>query len=269
MIIAIAIDGSQIQVGCSQTGEYIQHSTCFTTPISQRIVVTKCIDAIVDLIGRSEVESIAVVCSGTINNQKGTIVDPREMDWRNLRISKPLQERFDCQIILEQNTLAAGLAEARLGVATSHRLVCYMQISARLTTALLLDKLPLPNQVLSDGGAQIIQAGSNESTFDQLSSTQAIKKAYGDNLGILDNHAWQLIAKDLSLGIHNIAAIVQPDCFVIGGELALYYKQCIKPLRKELQIQDSKSFVPIIVRAQFIDLSPLVGAMLIATGALE
>ena len=59
--------------------------------------------------------------------------------------------------------------------------------------------------------------------------------------------------------------IVNPDCVVIGGGVAVHYKRFHKPLLK--QIRGFKPLYPLppIKRAVFVETAPLVGAMLLAT----
>lgn len=270
MIIAIDIGGTKVRVGYSHLGNHLDDSIEFATPVSQRVAIKSIIDNIHRLVGTSPIDAIGIASPGSINKARGTIVAPRNLAWHNLRIVKPLQKFFDCPVVLEHDATAGGIAEARMGAGQGHSVVLYVTISTGIGNSIIVNGSPLPTPHNQEGGWQIISQEQGEDRFGQLSSGRAIQLRYGKIAAeIHDSSTWQIITHDLAVGIYNMITIVQPDCVVLAGGVAVHYKRFIKPLKRQLISFDPIYPIPPILQARYVETAPALGVMLLAAEQLS
>jgi len=270
MIIAIDIGGTKIRIGYSHLGTHLEDSLQFPTPVSQRVVVKSLIDNIHRLVGTSPIDAIGIASPGSINKDRGTIVAPRNLPWHNLRITKPLKDFFNCPVLLEHDATAGGIAEARIGAGRGHSVVLYVTISTGIGNSIIINGSPIPTKYSQEGGWQIISQGDGEDRFGQLSSGRAIQLRFGKIAAeIHDSNTWQIIASDLAVGLYNMITIVQPDCVVLAGGVAVHYKHFIKPLKKQLESFNPIYPIPPIKQARYVETAPALGVMLLAVEELS
>lgn len=271
MIIGIDIGGTKIRVGYSRLGDYIEDSIEFDTPTNQRRAAQMLIDTIHLLVGSTSIDGIGVASPGPINKARGTIINPHNLLWHNYRITLPLQNHFHCPVILEHDATAGGIAEARQGAGQGCPLVLYITISTGIGSSIIYNGNTLGQRHNSQGGDQII---GNESTkpltYHETCSGKSINLIYQHPASEIKNsHTWNLIAKDMAVGIYNMIAIIQPDCVVLGGGVLVHYKHFVKPLHRWLSSYNSTYPLPPIKRARYVETAPLLGVMLLATEALD
>lgn len=268
MIIAIDIGGTKVRVGYSHVGDRLEDSLEFATPANQRVVVKMLIDAVHRLIGTSTVDIIGIACPGSINKARGTVVSPRTIPWHNLRLTKPLKDFFGCEVVLEHDATAGGIAEARIGAGQKHSVVLYVTLSTGIGTSIIVNHLPLPTTHNSEGGWQLVEASTKEH-FSELCSGQAIELRYGKKPSeITDSASWQLIAAELAVGLGNLITIIQPDIVVLGGGVSVHFKRFIKPLLSELNKLSLVYPLPLIKQARYVETAPAIGVMLLAAEKL-
>ncbi len=70
-----------------------------------------------DLVG------IGVGCPGTLNLDKGVILDAPNLGWKNAQIRKVLAEEFECPVVIANDVDAGVYGEYRFGVAQDARCV--------------------------------------------------------------------------------------------------------------------------------------------------
>lgn len=271
MIIGLDIGGTKIRAAGSHLGRKIKRSTEVKTPTNQRQVLPVIEAMIRDIAGRAEIDALGIACPGPIDKSRGMVITPRNLNWRNLKLTSPLEKTFDCPVILEHDATCGAVAEARIGAATKARLVLYVTISTGIGTGLVLDKKPLPTRHNSEGGSQIIDYHSQHAhgqigSFEHVSSGEAIKGRYGKIAAQITSRAsWEVIAYDLAVGLHNLIAILSPDIVVLGGGVSLHHRKFLSPMQKYIASFDPLYPPSPIVPAHFIETAPLLGAMLLAS----
>ena len=267
MIVAVDIGGSKIRVGYSRIGDHIEDYIDFPTPKNQRVVIEAIIENIHKLIGISPVDAIGVCCPAPINKTRGTIGEPHNIPWRNLRITAPLQKHFGCKALLEHDATAAGIAEARIGAGKKYHTVLYVTVSTGIGNSIIINGNPIPGPNNAQGGDMIVSIGSKDiQSFSTAASGRAIESYYQKAPSMIkDPRHWKSIASELSVGIYNMISIVAPDCVVIGGGVAVHFKRFRKPLTKQMQNFDPIYPLPPIKKAAFVETAPLIGAMLLAS----
>ncbi|MDQ5943619.1 MAG: fructokinase [Patescibacteria group bacterium] len=266
MIVAVDIGGSKIRVGYSRIGDHIEDSIDFATPKNQRVVVESIIENIHKLVGISQVDAIGVCSPAPINKTRGTIGAPHNIPWKNLRIVSPLQKHFGCKVAFEHDATAAGIAEARVGAGRNYGVVLYITVSTGIGNSIIVHGKPLPGPNNPESGSMIVAYSPTEiKNFSHATSGRAIEYYYRKSPSMIkDPKHWKTIASELAIGIYNMICIVNPDCVVIGGGVAVHYKRFHKPLLKQLHGFKPLYPLPPIKKAVFVETAPLVGAMLLA-----
>ena len=266
MIIAVDIGGTKMRIGYSEIGDHLKDYIDIPTPINQRVVVSTISETIKKLVGSStEIDAIGIAAPGPINKDRGTIISPRTIPWRNLRIVQGLKKIYNCPVVLEHDATAGGIAEARIGAGKDHSVVLYITLSTGIGNSIIVDGSPLPSKHNPEGGWQLIGTDPSEDRFSLQANGKAIEQRFGKKPSeIHDHHTWQIIAQDLALGIYNMITIIQPDCVILGGGVSVNYKRFIKPLKRRLAELSPVYPLPKITKARYTDTAPAIGAILLA-----
>jgi glucokinase len=275
MIIGIDIGGSKIRIGLSYQGLELEDSITIATPQNQRKVIATLSHEIKKLVGGQQLDAIGISCPAPLDKARGMITQPHYLDWHNLRLVQPLRKAFDCQVVIEHDATAAGIYESRFGAGKDYHLVSYITISTGIGNALLLDGRPISNQHNPEAGSQIIdihalEPNTREGKFSLLASGKAIERDFGELASeITSRNQWQIIAHRLSYGIFNIIQISAPDCVVLGGGVAEYYKRFGSLLLRDMKNLGSVYPLPPIIKAKHANTAPLLGAIWLAGQAID
>jgi len=270
MIITVDIGGTKTRLGYSRIGTHLEDSLQFATPKNQRIVVATLKENIKLLIGSSEVDAIGISSPGPIDKKRGVILSPRNLSWKNLRIVKPMQDYFDCPVLLEHDATAGGIAEARLGAAMGRRVVLYVSISTGLGSSIIVDGLPLPTPYNQEGGRQIVGSNLLLDRFGLATAGKSIQQRYGKIAqDIHSPKIWKDIAHEFAVGIFNMITIIDPDCVVLSGGVSVHYRRFIKPLKKQLKELGPIYPLPKIVKARYPQTAPSLGVLILASESLK
>ncbi len=275
MIIGIDIGGTKISVGVSHDGESIADSISIATPQNQRKVVSLLEYDIRKLIGSESVDAIGICSPAPIDKQRGTILAPHNLPWRNLRIVLPLQKIFGCPVVLEHDATAGGIAEARFGAGKNYDLFCYVTISTGIGGVIMLNKSPLPTPNNAEFGAQIVESenigmGKLSGSYEYVASGSAIVRDFGVRAADIHNrNEWRLIARRFSYGLYNISQIVAPEAIILGGGVSVHYKRFARVLQKELASYQPLYPLPKILPAKHTETAPLLGVIYCAARRLD
>lgn len=270
MIIAIDIGGTKTRISYSRVGNHLEDTLEFATPKNQRTVIKTLKEKIRLLIGSSEVDAIGISSPGPIDKKRGVILSPRNLSWGNLKIVKPLEDHFNCLVVLEHDATAGGIAEARIGAAQKHRVVLYISLSTGIGSSIIFDGSPLPTGHNQEGGRQIIGSDILQDRFGLAIGGKAIQQRYGKIAqDIHDPHIWQIIAQEFAVGIFNMITIIDPDCIVLGGGVSVHYRRFIRPLKKQLLALGPIYPLPDIIKARYTQTAPSLGMILLASEKLK
>lgn len=270
MIIGIDIGGTKTRLASSSFGTKIERSQDIVTPQNQRKVVSSLIEIIRSLASGQHIDAIGIACPGPLDKARGMVLSPRNLKWHNLKLVAPLKEEFGAPVNLEHDATCGAVAEARIGAGKKHRLVLYVTISTGIGTGIALDGRPLPSVYNSEGGQQIIDPSYQHNhhrlgSYENLASGSAIVRRYGNIAAqIHDKSSWELIGYEISIGLHNLITIVAPDVVILGGGVSVHYHKFAKSLKSNLERWQPLYPTPPIVRADYVETAPLLGAMLLA-----
>ncbi|MSR68329.1 ROK family protein [Candidatus Saccharibacteria bacterium] len=266
MIVAIDVGGTKTRFGLAYSSGEIFTESVMPTPQDSSTALLEVSRELARLSEGMKIDAIGVACPGAIDKPSGMILDAHNVPWRGLNIVQHLGADFDCQVVLENDAAAGGIAEARLGAGCSARLVVFMTISTGVGMSIILDGKLLPTRHNSEGGAQVISLrAASGARLETLISGPAIEQKYGMRASeITDPKVWDEIAQSLSAGIFNIITIVQPDVIVLAGGVSRHYAKFITPLNAHLLQYNSIYPLPEIKQARFVETAPVVGMLLLA-----
>lgn len=193
-----------------------------------------------------EIEKVGVGVPGPLDLKIGKLLNPVNLKgWQNFNIKDYLGKNLNLPVSVNNDANVAGLAESLVGSAKECDSVFYITVSTGVGGALILDK-KIINGAHSQAGEiynmiinedEYSHAGTNKGGLEGQCSGVNIARiasnAYGQVLTAkeifdlyekCDEKAVQVIEKwvdNISIGIANIIAVVDPEVIVIGGAVLI------------------------------------------------
>ena len=200
------------------------------------------------LIGRvthgTPVIGIAAAVGGPLDWQTGVVSPLHQPAWRNVPLARIMHDRWHVPFRCDVDTNVAALGEYYLGEYTESRLL-YLTLSTGMGGGFIIDgkiyrgglggahpevghqAIPFrcahPERVQCDCGLSDCLEG--------LISGTAIRRIYGKPAENLEPAEWDEVARNLGMGLRNMAAIYAPDVIVIGGGVAQQGEKLLAPAR--------------------------------------
>lgn len=235
-----------------------------------------------------EFEKVGVGAPGPLDLKVGRILNPPNLKgWENFNIKDYLSEKLNIPVQVNNDANVAGLAEAVVGAAKDADSVFYITISTGVGGGLILDKkivngahsqaAEIYNMIINED--EYIQPGLNKSSLEgQCSGVNIARIAsseYNSDLSTkevfdLYNNNEEKIVKvidvwinNISTGIANIIAVVDPEVIVLGGAVPIN-NPCLIP--KVIEAVNKKVADPNMVDirvAKIGDNAGLIGAAML------
>ncbi len=264
--IGIDIGGTKIRLTHTKHPSTVGETVDLPTPASF-VIARHHIEEVIDrwMIKRP-IHAIGVAAPGPLDTKRGILIHPSHIPWRNAEILPWLHARYRCTTIVAHDATAAGVCEARLGVAKKHRYVLYVTISTGIGSALILDGNPIPGPHNPEGGRILLKTPIQR--FEKLASGTAIRQKYGRIAAqIQSRRIWREISEEIALGLYDLILATDPEIVVLGGGVSVHYKKFIKELQTALRRHQPFYTMPPIKQAKYTEHAPLIGAMLLAEDA--
>ena len=161
MIVAIDIGGTKIAGGLVNRQAKLVRSVIvpteaaggFDKSMGQILTVIEQLLALAG--GRDRVQGIGLCAPGPLNPHTGLVINPPNLPgWRNIKLTKRIENRFKLPARLENDANAAGLAEVLFGAAVGYRNVFYTTVSTGVGTGIIINKKVYhgKNGVAGEGG---------------------------------------------------------------------------------------------------------------------
>ncbi len=131
-----------------------------------------------------------------------------DKSWIGTNVSQLFSETTGCEVFVLNDADAAGLAEAKFGLASSKGIVFFLTVGTGIGSAIFLDGKLLPNTEL--GHLQF--KGSSAEHY----AADSVRK----NLG-LSKKEW---AKRLNEYLEHVEFLFSPDCFILGGGISKHFE---------------------------------------------
>ncbi|MGH7240007.1 MAG: ROK family protein, partial [Candidatus Saccharimonadales bacterium] len=187
---------------------------------------------------------------GLIDRENGISLGSPHVHWDNASVKSDCEQIVGCPFVIENDANMAALSEAMLH--KDSRAVLYLTVSTGIGSGFIYNKRIEPALVKSEGGHLLLPDEGRIDKWENFASGRAIYQKFGKPAAqITDEGAWQSIAHNLSLGIFEHVAILQPDIVIIGGSIGTYFDCYEKYLMDRLKTYELPIVpIPKIVKAQ-------------------
>ncbi len=190
--------------------------------------------ATVDKMSTDSLKACGIALPGRIDREHGVGIAMGNLPWRNVPVQKDVERLLGCPVVVDNDANLAGLSEAML--VQQYDRVLYVTIGTGIGTGVINHKMIDPNFANTEGGKMLLEHDGKLVEWESFASGRAIHAHYGKEAHeITDASTWKSIAYNLSLGLIDLIAVVQPEIIIIGGGVAAYYDRLESPLKKILE----------------------------------
>jgi len=264
MYLAIDIGGTKTLLGTfSEQGELLQ-TLKFPTPQNYHDFIRELANNVED-ITTNKPRMAGVALPGRIDRKKGIGIACGNLPWRNVPIQNDIEKILGCPVIVENDAKLAALSEAQL-VQKKYSRVLYDTISTGIGMGVVVDGRIDPDFQDSEGGEIILEHEGKLQMWEKFASGHAIVQRYGQEARqISDPAIWDAIARNISIGLIDLCAIVQPQIIILGGGVGEHYEKFQLPLNKYMeQFATPLNPLPALAQAQRPEQAVIYGCFLIA-----
>ncbi len=234
MYIAIDIGGTKTLIARMKKNGEIEESIKFPTPALYKDFVKQLAENVAK-ITTSKWEVACVAAPGKIDRETGIVLAFGNLKWKNVPIRADVEKITNCTVLIENDAKLAALSEARL-LDPPRKRVMYLTVSTGIGGGTVIDNVLDPDLVDAEVGHMLFEREGKLVTWQSFASGKAIVKRFGKLASEIDDPAiWRIVARDLAIGIIDIAANSYPDVIVIGGGVGTHFKKYGNFLRAELK----------------------------------
>lgn len=249
MYLGIDIGGTKTLMARLDNHGVIKESRKFPTPTLYANLLKEIAVTVADL-STKQFTAAGVAAPGLVDRTRGTVHAFGNLVWKDLPIKRDLQKMLNCPIALENDANLAGLSEAML--IRQYPCVLYVTISTGIGTGVITNQQIDPSFADSEGGQIVLEHKGKLERWEDFASGHAIVQRFGKRASeITDPKTWQVIARDIALGLYDLIAFIQPDAVVLGGGVLTYFDRFKAQLNTELKrLEMPLTPIPPILQAQ-------------------
>lgn len=250
MYLAVDIGGTKTLLARFTADGKIDQSFKFPTPQDYGEFKTQLAENIA-LAAKEPWQAVCVAAPGKVDREQGLGIAFGNLPWQNVPLVADIKALVNCDVYLENDVKLAGLSEARL-LDPPKRKVVYLTVSTGISDGVIVDQKIDPNLQDSEAGHMLFERDGQLVTWESFASGKAIVKRFGKMASEIDDPGtWQVISRDLTMGIIDIIANIQPDIVIIGGGVGSHFAKFEKFLVRELKKYESPMVpIPPVVAAQ-------------------
>ena len=238
MYLSIDIGGTKTLLATFTNQGKIIEQIKFPTPQLYRQFIREVATAIASLT-LSDVTACCVAAPGKINRTTGEALAFGNLEWKFVPLKKDIENLVKCPILIENDANLAGLSEA-IALKNEFNRVLYVTVSTGIGTGIVFNQTIAPEFQDSEGGQIILEHQGKLTRWEDFASGSAIVRRFGKRAeAIHDAKTWRIIAKDLSTGLVDLSAILQPEVIVIGGGVGNYFDRFSEYLLEEMHVFDT------------------------------
>ncbi len=194
---------------------------------------------------------VCVAAPGKIDRENGVAIAFGNLPWQNVPLRDDIKAITNCPVLIENDAKLAALSEARLLDPPRHKVV-YLTVSTGIGGGTVINNVLDPDLVDAEVGHMLFERDGQLVKWESFASGKAIVKRFGRLASEIDDPAiWKVFARDLAMGIIDIAANVYPDTIIIGGGVGSHFRKYGKFLKAELKkYQDPMVKIPEVFQAK-------------------
>lgn len=223
MYAGVDIGGTKTLVAVLNDEGVITQQVRFSTPQAYDDFVEQLTNTAKDLPAK-DFRAAGVGIPGRINREHGIGLDFGHLKWHNAPLQADIERIFHCPVAVENDANMAALSEAML--LPRSKKVLYVTISTGIGTG-IVEQQQLDEALLdSEGGNILVEHHGKLMRWEDFASGHAIVKTYGKRAEEIEDEAtWKHIARNLSLGLFELIAVVQPDIVIFGGSVGKQFNR--------------------------------------------
>ncbi len=203
-----------------------------------------------------EIMALGAAIGGPLDWQEGIVSPLHQPQWRNVPLKTIMEDEFKCPFYVDVDTNVGALGEYQFTDVSARRLM-YLTISTGMGGGFIID-----GQIYrGEDGAhpevahqavnyrcrypQLVNCECGASDcLEALVSGNGIRRIYQKPAEQLTDDEWEEVGYNLGQGLRNLATILVPELFVLGGGIATGAKEkLLQPARKVMV--DKVKIVPI------------------------
>ncbi|WP_433518041.1 ROK family protein [Nonomuraea sp. CA-143628] len=219
-------------------------------PLEERLAaIDRAVSGCLALSGRSAADlwTVAVGTTGVLTPEGRIAFSAAIPAWTGLDLAAKLREMFPCQVLIENDSRLAALAEARRGAAQGARDVVFLHVGRRMGTGLIIDGKVHRGFGAAAGEIVMLPEARWYDAPDHLNGCEVVPEgtapedAAGYTLAAArDGHPVALAAvdryvDDLAVGTAAMVLVLDPQMVVLGGGFSRSADVLLAPLRERLE----------------------------------
>lgn len=237
--IGIDVGGTAIKFALVSAGEVLLRAQC-PTPTGDPPALAKAAAALIrENAPDWEMLPIGFACAGDVDPKTG-LVSADNLGWQNVPLGSLLREALGRDVLLEQDTHAAMMAEWANGSLKGEKNALYLTIGTGVGGGAILDGRPYREirRPGSEFGHMITHAGGEpcpcgeRGCYERYASSAALvrrAKGYKNAKEIVDAvqrndpailPIWESYIEEVCVGLVSLMAIFYPEAISIGGGIS-------------------------------------------------
>lgn len=261
MIIVFDIGGSKMRFARSDTLRDISDPIIVETPSSYEEAIAEASQVIVTLAKGEPITAVVGGVAGTLDARHGTLhASPNMRAWIGKSLVSDLKRLTGAtQIVIKNDADLAALGEATVGAGKGYEHVAYLTISTGVGGGFVSKGELLEGRYGIEPGHQIINDETGE-TLEQVIGGRHLAIRYQKQPRDLEPAMYDMLAKRLAVGVHNVIQLWSPDVVILGGSQMRDIS--LEIIAKEVaRLNVMFPYVPDILLAELGDLNGLYGAV--------
>jgi predicted NBD/HSP70 family sugar kinase len=191
--------------------------------------------------------TIAVGTIGVIDTEGHVTYSAAVPTWRDLDLPGRLRDMFPCEVLIENDSRLAALAEARRGAARGARDVVFLHVGRRMGAGLIIDGKVHRGFGAASGEISMLPEARWYDPAEHLNTSPVVPEGTppedaagftlaaardGDPVALA---AVERYVDDLAVGAAAIVLILDPQVVVLGGGFSRSADVLLPPLRERLE----------------------------------
>jgi len=227
MYLGVEIGGTKLQVGvCDQHGRIKQLVRVAVVRRNGARGIRNQLERIIPpLLAGRRVRAVGVGFGGPVDSPRGRVIRSFHIKgWEDFPLRHWFEQRFKLPTVIENDTNAAGLAEALIGAGKGRRAVLYSNVGTGIGGAFVVDGM------VHNGRCGAMEIGHTRffvrgrwRILEELSSGLSIERG---------KTTLAQSAKYYGAALANAITLLNPDIVVVGGGLSRAGERFLQPVRE-------------------------------------
>jgi len=234
MYASIDIGGTKTLIAVFTEKGIIKEQIKYPTPAKYEDFVDEMASTVANL-STKEFKGCGLALPGIVDRNEGVGVFFGNLPWRNVPLAADVEAIFNAPAAVENDAKLAALSEALL-VKDKYRKVLYITVSTGIGVALVVDGEIDVN--IGDGGGKnmVLEHNGKNEAWEDFASGSAIVRRFGKRASEIDDEkTWKIIARDISVGLRDVIAMMEPEVVIVGGGVGTHFKKYGAFVNEELR----------------------------------